>query len=270
MEGAAGADAASLASTTVRSGGRSCWSPPRPRFEGAVAATRAPSHHCGELGASRRPLGPARAPVLPSPAVSEPPSVRFATRLGFAFACFVRVLFDGAFAGRARLVRDAMPALPPAAQPKAPELSEPKTPEREPERKKPELAAPALAGNASALQLLALLQREGRLVDFLEQDIAAFPDADVGAAARVVHEGCRKALREHATIVALREEDEGAKVTLEAGFDASLVKLVGNVTGKGPYSGVLQHRGWKATRLELPTPVAAHDPAILAPAEVEL
>lgn len=208
--------------------------------------------------------------MLPSPAVSEPPSLRFATRVWFAFACFVRVLVDGAFAGRARLVRDAMPALPPAAEPKAPELPEPKAAEREPERKEPGPAAPAPSGNASALQLLGLLQREGRLVDFLEQDIAAFPDADVGVAARVVHDGCRKALHEHATIAPLREEDEGARVTLEAGFDASLVKLVGNVAGKGPYSGILQHRGWKATRLGLPTPVAAYDPAILAPAEVEL
>ena len=31
-----------------------------------------------------------------------------------------------------------------------------------------------------------MLQREGRLIDFLQEDLAAFPDADVGAAARAV------------------------------------------------------------------------------------
>ena len=80
-------------------------------------------------------------------------------------------------------------------------------------------AALRAADAAPALQLLALFQREGRLVDFLQQDIASFPDADVGAAARVVHEGCRKALRAHAEIAPVRAEEEGARVTLEAGFD---------------------------------------------------
>jgi hypothetical protein len=122
----------------------------------------------------------------------------------------------------------------------------------------------------SALQLLSLLQREGRFVDFLQQDIASFPDADVGAAARVVHEGCRKALRTHAEIAPVRGEEEGARVQLAAGFDANAVKLVGDVRGEPPYAGVLRHRGWRAKRLELPQVVGSYDAHILAPAEVEL
>jgi hypothetical protein len=122
----------------------------------------------------------------------------------------------------------------------------------------------------SALQLLSLLQREGRLVDFLQQDIAAFSDSDVGVAARVVHDGCRRALGAHAAIEPVLREDEGSRVQLEAGFDADEVKLVGDVRGQPPYTGVLRHRGWRASRLELPQIVGGHDARVLAPAEVEL
>jgi hypothetical protein len=206
--------------------------------------------------------------------VSDPAPLPFGARLWFAFACFFRVLFDAAFAGRAFAVRDAMPALPPPKaepRPEPPPKVEPKPEPKVPPKPEPKaIELPAPPPTTSALQLLGLLQREGRLVDFLEQDVASFSDADVGVAARVVHEGCRKALRDHVTIAPVRGEDEGAKVTLEAGFDATAAKLVGNVSGKGPYKGTLVHRGWKATKIELPTPVAGHDPAILAPAEVEL
>ena len=185
-----------------------------------------------------------------------------ATRIWFAWLCFFRVLFDGAFAGDVWTARERRAGgLPPA-----PEKAE----KAEKLPSKPAPAMPAALPIESALQLLALFQREGRLVDFLEQDIASFPDADVGAAARVVHEGCRKALRSHAKIVAVRTEEEGARVTLAAGFDASEVKLSGNVAGAGPFAGVLRHRGWRATDLTLPAPVKGHDAHVLAPAEVEL
>jgi hypothetical protein len=118
--------------------------------------------------------------------------------------------------------------------------------------------------------VLALLQREGRLVDFLEQDIASFADADIGAAARVVHEGCRRALRAHLEIVRVRDEREGSTVTLAEGFDAASVKLTGDVRGAAPFQGVLRHSGWRVRQIRLPERVAGHDATILAPAEVEL
>ncbi len=184
------------------------------------------------------------------PATDLPP-LSFGSRLLFAWACFFRVLFDGRFAARALAVRDGVPG-PVSPAPAA-------------------LASLAShADETAALQLLSLLQREGRLVDFLQQDIASFPDADVGVAARVVHEGCRKALRSHATLEPVRAEDEGARVTLAAGFDADAVKLVGEVKGEPPYAGVLRHRGWRVKRLELPALVGEHDVHVLAPAEVEL
>ncbi len=77
-------------------------------------------------------------------------------------------------------------------------------------------------------------------------------------------------MKAHADIAPLRTEDEGQRVRLEAGFDADEVKLVGDVRGEPPYAGVLRHRGWRASKLELPRIVGDHDPRVLAPAEVEL
>jgi hypothetical protein len=189
--------------------------------------------------------------------VSEPEPLPFVTRLWFAWVCFFRVLFDGAFAQRAWEAREPA-ALPPPPEP--PKLEPPKVKVIEPE-------APS---TTPALQLLALLQREGRFVDFIEQDIAGFPDAEIGGVARVVHEGCRKALHEHVELEPVRAEEEGTAITLQAGFNPSEVKLSGNVAGSAPYKGVLRHRGWRATKATLPVPVAGHDAHVLAPAEVEL
>jgi hypothetical protein len=198
--------------------------------------------------------------------VSEPETpLPFATRLWFAWVCFFHVLFDGAYAARARAAELAPAALPP--KPAEPERRAAIEKKAEAEPRAVEKAKP---DGAAALQLLALFQREGRLVDFLQQDIAAFPDAEVGAAARVVHEGCKKALDAHAKLAPVRPEEEGAKVTLAAGFSPAEVKLSGDVKGSAPYEGVLRHRGWRAKEIVLPTPVKGHDLSVIAPAEVEL
>src|SRR5207253_6846543 len=39
-------------------------------------------------------------------------------------------------------------------------------------------------GNGAAVQLLAILQREGRLLDFLQEDVDGYADAQIGAAVR--------------------------------------------------------------------------------------
>ncbi len=121
-----------------------------------------------------------------------------------------------------------------------------------------------------ALQLLGLLQQEGRFVDFLQEDVSSHSDADIGGAARIVHDGCRKVLNEHFTIAPVRDDAEGARLTLQDGFDASEIRLTGNVVGKPPFTGTLAHRGWRATDVRLPTMAAGHDAGVLAPAEVEL
>lgn len=180
-------------------------------------------------------------------------SLSLPSRLWLSWAAAFRVLFDGEYAGRVARLSEPEPA---AA------LPEPKA--EAPAERKP---APVLDGQA-ALQLLALLQREGRFVDFVEQEITAFSDADIGAAARLVHEGCRRALHQHGRIVSVRSEQEGAPLTLERA--SADVKLVGNVSGAAPFRGVLRHRGWRVEGLSLPKLLGGHDPQLIAPAELEL
>ena len=183
-------------------------------------------------------------------------SLPFITRVWFAWVVYFKILFDGAFAAKVY-----------APQLEPPKPSEPKA---EPEKVVVEKVVERIVEKPdAALQLLALLQREGRLIDFLEEDVSTFADADIGAAARQVHIGCRKALREHVKLEPVRTEDEGTKVTL-AEASPNEVKLTGNVQGKGPHTGVLRHKGWRAIDVQLPTAVAGHDAHVVAQAEVEL
>ena len=122
----------------------------------------------------------------------------------------------------------------------------------------------------SALQFLGLLQQEARLIDFVQEEIGAYSDEEVGAAARVVHEGSKKAINEYFTLSPIRTEDEESRVTLAEGFNASEVRLTGNVVGAAPFTGTLIHRGWRAEAVNLPKLSAGHDTTILAAAEVEL
>jgi hypothetical protein len=122
----------------------------------------------------------------------------------------------------------------------------------------------------AALQLLGLLQKEARFIDFIKEDITAYADAEIGVAARVVHEGCNKAINEHFTLEPVRTEQEGNKITLAKGFDAATVRLTGNIVGSAPFTGTLVHKGWQVTDLRLPKLTQGHNPAIIAAAEVEL
>jgi len=125
---------------------------------------------------------------------------------------------------------------------------------------------------AEIVSFLATLQERGRLVDFLMEDVTTYDDAQVGAAARVVHEGCRAALQEHFNIRSVCEENEGSPVTIPGGYAADEYRLIGNIRGAGPFSGTLVHRGWKTEWVKLPRVLRAnpdHLPTI-APAEVEL
>lgn len=127
-----------------------------------------------------------------------------------------------------------------------------------------------VATDSAALQLLGLMQREARFVDFIQEDVAPYTDAEIGAAARVVHEGCRKVLREHFTLSPVRGEAEGSRITLLAGFDAAAVRLTGNVVGHAPFTGTLSHRGWMVTEVKLPQLIDSQAAKVIAQAEVEL
>jgi hypothetical protein len=180
----------------------------------------------------------------------------FFARLALAFAAFFRVLFSATFAGRvARLesgsVSEPVPVpVPVPVAPVAPQLREVST--------------------DSALQLLGLLQREGRLIDFLQEDVSSYSDAEIGAAARVVHGSVRKALLAHVTLERVKRDAEGSRVTVAPGFSAHEVRLTGHVVGEAPFTGTLAHAGWRATHIELPKLSPGYDVRVLAPAEVEL
>lgn len=196
----------------------------------------------------------------------------FGARLWLAFLLPFRVLFDAALAARIAAVArgHALAPLPSAIETRPetkPELAAKPKPAAKPEPKVVEAEAEP---DRTALQLLAILQREGRFVDFLQEDVSSFSDADIGAAARVVHEGCKRGLQSVLQLAPVRSETEGAKVELPVGFDPSRTRVTGNVTGEPPFRGTLAHHGWRVEALRLPEITHGHDPAIIAPAEVEL
>ena len=137
------------------------------------------------------------------------------------------------------------------------------------------LAAPVPTANqadAEVVNFLAILQEKGRLVDFLMDDITSYSDAQVGAAGRVLHEGCKAVLLEHFGIRPMREEGEGSKVTIPPGYAPDDYRLVCKISGEAPFTGTLVHHGWRTEWVKLPRLIgisAGRLPAI-APAEVEL
>lgn len=179
---------------------------------------------------------------------SHAPTLSFVARLWMALACFFSILFNRQFAARVQPIFAARrePAQLPASAPEADRA------------------------HASGLFLLSLLQREGRLIDFLQEDIAAASDAQIGAAARVVHEGCRSVLRQYLALEPVVREPEGTTITVPEGFDARRIRLVGNVAGAPPFSGSLKHHGWVTRDVRLPNVPEALDAHVIAPAEVEL
>ena len=121
------------------------------------------------------------------------------------------------------------------------------------------------------LRVLAVLQRDGRLVDFLQEDIDGYTDAQIGAAVRDIHRGCRKALRDYLTVEPVLNSAEGDSVTVAPDFDPAAIRLTGQVAGSPPFRGILRHHGWRVKAVHLPAlPAARDDASVLAPAEVEI
>jgi hypothetical protein len=173
--------------------------------------------------------------------------ISYGRRLKFAFRTFFSIL------DHSRIPDDVLDAMP------------------RPAERREAASAPAAVSDSTdrALQILAILQRDGRLIDFLMEDLAAYPDAQIGAAAKDVHDGCRKSLQRYLSLAPVIDDDEGQPVTVERDMDPGAVKVVGNVAGAPPFRGVLRHRGWDTTRIELP-PLPATARTVLAPAEVEV
>jgi hypothetical protein len=166
-------------------------------------------------------------------------------RWKFAFRAFFSLIFHG------RIAPDILDAFRPEPEPQVVTM------------------APAAADTCDrATQMLALLQRDGRLVDFLMEDLATYADAQIGVAVRDVHAGCRQVLSRYATVVPVLDDDEGSTMMLDGGTDPARIKVVGHAGGATAFRGIVRHRGWEITRLDLP-PLPASGRSIVAPAEVE-
>jgi hypothetical protein len=171
------------------------------------------------------------------------------TRLKLAFAAFFTILFQGRLPAALQGARSAEPAA--SASPGSP-------------------GPPVSDHSDRAIQMLALLQRDGRLIDFLMEDLGTYADAQIGAAVRDVHAGCRGVLTRYVVLEPILPGTEGAQTSVSQDVDPAAVRLVGNVTGRPPFPGTLLHRGWRATKIELPPLGAPAGRRIVAQAEVEV
>lgn len=130
--------------------------------------------------------------------------------------------------------------------------------------------APVVASPDVALRLLATLQEEARLIDFVREDIDGYADADVGSAARGIHAALRKALDDRLVMEPILPGEDGDAVEVPADFEPALIRVTGKLGGGPPYSGVLRHGGWRVREVRLPAPSPGSDARILLPAEVEV
>jgi hypothetical protein len=177
--------------------------------------------------------------------------IPFSTRVAYAFRCFFALLFDGEIPDdiRRALLGHASPAAPAAPTP---------------------AAKPAAESPDRAIQMLALLQRDGRLIDFLAEDVSPYPDNQLGAAVRTIHDSCRQVLDRYLKLEPVFSSEEDQPITVQNGFDPAAVKLIGNVSGSAPVKGILRHRGWRVKEVNLPSLPQGPGREIVAPAEVEI
>ena len=189
----------------------------------------------------------------------------FWERIGAAFRCFFSILFHAEIpadlAQKLRMTASSRAGgvVPPAASAAAAVVSRAKEGER-----------PAPEGSDRAVQMLALLQRDGRLIDFLEENISGYADDQIGAAARTIHDTCRQVLAQYVKLEPILNSEEDQPVNVPAGFELAAIKLIGNVAGELPVRGMLRHRGWRVKEVNLPPLPQGAGRMVIAPAEVEL
>jgi hypothetical protein len=186
-------------------------------------------------------------------------------RILLAFRCFFSLLFHGELS--AEILTDLNLTRRGGAAAGAPAPSKASASKSSAAAPAP-AAAPAVRTSDGALQLLAILQRDSRLVDFLMEDIATYSDDQVGAAVRELHNQCRDAVARYVTLGPVIDGVEGTYA--KAPGEAALVKFIGNVPAKTPAGGTLRHKGWRATKVDLPALPPKQDATVIAPAEIEI
>ena len=171
-------------------------------------------------------------------------------KIGLAFRAFFNLLFGGKLSGELiaelGLTKKSAAPVKPAAPP-----------------------PPVRATSDGALQFLGILQRDSRLVDFLMEDIKSYSDDQVGAAVRELHDQCRDAVARYVTLQPVIDGVEGTFAKAPS-KDPNVVKFIGNVPAKTPDGGTLRHKGWRASKIDLPMLTTQQDATILAPAEIEI
>ncbi len=166
-----------------------------------------------------------------------------------------QVLVNGVFAARVTKLLETPTTIAAPVQPGAP----------------PKLVAPVRPLRSDAVTLLAALQREGRLIDFLKEPIETYSDAQVGAAVRDIHRDCRGMLERQFALRPVLDQAEGSNVTIGANAKNGRIKLTGKISDNPQSSGTLVHHGWLVTKSEVP--IWTGDPeaaTIVTPAEVEV
>jgi len=174
-------------------------------------------------------------------------------RILLAFRCFFNLLFSGELSSETLNVmkltrRGGAPA---------------------PSKAAASAAAPAVRVSDGALQMLGIMQRDSRLVDFLMEDIAGYSDDQIGAAVRELHDQCRDSIARYVSLAPVIDGVEGTYAKAP-GQDANLVKFIGNVPAQPPAGGTLRHKGWRAVKVDLPALPAKQDASVIAPAEIEI
>ncbi len=169
------------------------------------------------------------------------------SRILLAFRAFFAILFGHPLPPE---IKPAAPSPVSAPKPSAPPKPEPPNP-------------------GYALQLLAILQRDSRLLDFLMEDISSYDDEQIGAAVRGLHDQARDSLSRYLSLQPVIDGVEGA-YTRPSSSDPAAVKFIGNVPATKPEGGTLRHKGWRAAKMDLPAINARQDASIIAPAEIEI
>jgi hypothetical protein len=182
--------------------------------------------------------------------------IAFSTRVSYAFRCFFALLTTGEIPqdiAREVIATFSTPSMTVAARPVT--TATEKAPDDSVDR---------------AIQVLALFQRDGRLVDFLAEDVSPYPDSQLGAAVRAIHDSCRQVLDRYVKLEPIISAEEDQPVTIPSAIDPAAIKLIGNIAGTPPAKGVLRHRGWKAVEVNLPSLPQGTGRKIVAPAEIEI
>ena len=175
------------------------------------------------------------------------------SRISLAFRCFFALLFGGALSPA--LVSDLG---------LAPKPSKPAKPDK-PAAPPP----PAFKPSDGALQILGILQRDSRIIDFLMEDISSYDDEQIGAAVRSMQSSAKDALVRYVTLAPVIDGVEGTFAKPPSN-DPAVVKYLGNVPAAGATGGTLRHRGWRAISVSLPPINPKQDTAVIAPAEIEV